>query len=295
MTPWLSLPPLSALRAFAAYVETGSVSAAGARLNVSHAAVSQQLRALETHLGVRLLDRSGRALELTTEGRLLADAVTAGFGGIARVVELLTGAEQSRPLQVTTTPSFAGGWLMPRLADFRSRHPEIDLAIDPSGAVKPLGPGGHDVALRYGNGDWAGTEAHLLVDSGLVVIAAPELVGGRAVGCVADLADLPWMQELGTNEATDFLERHGVARGAGGLTSLPGNMMIDAVRDGQGVAVIARAFVAADIAAGRLRLLFEDDSRKGYFLVTPQGVMRPAVKAFAQWALRQAAQDRRPT
>ena len=292
MTPWLSLPPLAALRAFAAYVETGSVAEAGKRLNVSHAAVSQQLRALETRLGVRLLDRSGRALALTPEGRLLADAATAGFGGIARVVELLTGAEQGRPLRITTTPSFAAGWLMPRLADFRARHPGIDLAIDPSGTLVPLGPGGHDIALRYGGGTWPGTDATLLIRSGIVVVAAPTLVGATPAGSVADLADLPWMQELGTNEATEFLERHGVARGAGaGMTSLPGNMMIDAARNGQGVAVIARAFVEADIAAGRLRLLYEDDARKGYFLVTPQGVLRPAARLFARWALRQAQKD----
>jgi LysR family glycine cleavage system transcriptional activator len=136
MTSWRSLPPLSALRAFAAFVDTGSVTRAGAELNVSHAAISQQLRTLETHLGLALFDRRGRELALTAEGRLLAEAATVGFDGIAKVVEVLTGAEAGRPLQITTTPSFAAGWLMPRLADFRAHHPEIDIAIDPSGALR---------------------------------------------------------------------------------------------------------------------------------------------------------------
>ncbi|HEX9859448.1 MAG TPA: LysR family transcriptional regulator [Paracoccaceae bacterium] len=291
MNPWQSLPPLSALRALVAFAETGAVAAAGARLNVSHAAISQQLRALEAHLGVALLDRSTRRLVLTPEGQRLADAAIAGFAGIARVVEDLTNADADRPLQITTTPTFASGWLMPRLADFRAHHRSVSLMIDPTPEVKPLGPGGIDIALRYGNGNWPGLEARLLVSTPLVVIAAPALVGDEPIARVADLAGYPWLQELGTNEATGFLERNGVTREETlGLTSLPGNLMLDAARDGQGVAVIARAFVEADIAAGRLRLLFEDSAREGYFLVTRPGILRPAARAFAIWALRQAGQ-----
>ncbi len=74
-----------------------------------------------------------------------------------------------------------------------------------------------------------------------------------------------------------------------GLTSLPGNLMIDAARDGHGVAVIARTFVEADIAAGRLRMLYEDDEREGYFLVTPPGLLRPPARIFAAWVMQQAA------
>lgn len=289
MTPWRTLPPLSALRAFAAFAETGSVTAAGERLNVSHPAISQQLRALEAHLGVALFGRTGRSLALTAEGRRLADAVTAGFGAIAGAVAELTAADEARPLQITTTPSFASGWLMPRLADFRARHPGLSLVIDPTAEVVTVGPGGVDIALRYGNGHWPGLDAQLLISTPIVVVAAPTLVGTGEIGSVADLACYPWFQEIGTNEATEYLERHGVTRGAGlGLTSLPGNLMVDAARDGQGVAVTARAFVESDIAAGRLRLLFEDRGREGYFLVTHRGVLTPAARAFAAWAKRQA-------
>lgn len=289
MIDWFSLPPLATLRAFAAFAESGSVTGAGARLNVSHAAISQQLRALEAHLGLALVDRSGRSLVLTAEGRRLAGAVADGFGGIARELALLTGAEADRPVQITTTPAFAAGWLMPRLADFRARQPGISLMIDASPELRPLGHGGIDIALRYGHGDWPGTESRLVLQTPVVVVAAPSLVGTGPITAVADLVDFPWLQELGTTEATGFLTRHGVAHNARrGLTSLPGNLMLDAVRDGQGVAVIARAFIEADIAAGRLRLLFQDDDREGYFLVTLPGVLRPPVKAFATWVIRQA-------
>ena len=90
---WSSLPPLAALRAFAAYTETRSVNAAGGLLNVSHAAISQQMRALESHLGVALLDRSGRKLALTHEGETLGRNLIEAFGSITQTVEALTGAE----------------------------------------------------------------------------------------------------------------------------------------------------------------------------------------------------------
>lgn len=287
---WRDLPPLNALKAFAAFAEAGSVAKAGALLGVSHAAISQQIRGLETQLGVTLVSRDGRELVLNPQGRALADAALSGLRSIAAVAGAMTGADAARALHITTTPSFAMGWLMPRLADFRSRHPEIDLVIDPTPALRQLGPDGADIAFRYGNGNWPGTVAELLIDSTIVAVAAPGLIAPQGGASVADLADVPWLQELGTGEATAFLQKYGVARGGRfGLTSLPGNLMLEAARAAQGVAVIARAFVEADIAAGRLHVLVEDNEREGYFLVLPKGVLRPPAKAFAQWARRQAA------
>ena len=110
---WHSLPSLGALRAFAALAETGSFARAGAALNVSHAAVSQRVRALEETLGVALLDRQGRSAVLTPEGLQLAAALDAAFQDIRRAVDDLTDIDASRPLQITTTPAFAVSWLMP--------------------------------------------------------------------------------------------------------------------------------------------------------------------------------------
>jgi LysR family glycine cleavage system transcriptional activator len=123
-----------------------------------------------------------------------------------------------------------------------------------------------------------------------VVVVAPSLVGNKPAADMAALARFPWMQELGTNEATAFLQARGLTQSAG-ITSLPGNMMIDAARDGQGIAVTARAIVDADIAAGRLLLLFEDDKDTGYYVVTPKGILRPAAQAFVRWAVRQAKES----
>lgn len=286
---WSALPSLSALKAFAAYAETRSVTKAGDALNVSHAAISQQLRSLEGDLGVALLDRSARRMTLTAEGETLARSLLDGFGVIAMTIEALTGADATRPLQISTTPTFASAWLMPRLSQFREKHPEISLTIDPSAIVQPLVPGGIDVALRYGSGDWPGLSAELLVRSPIVVVAAPQLVGTDDISSPADLREYHWLQELGTNEATDWFARHGVDRDAGrGYASLPGNLMLEAARAGQGIAITAGVFVEQDVEAGRLRVLFEDTQNKGYFLVTRPGVLRPPLKAFTTWLKREA-------
>ena len=286
---WSALPSLSALKAFAAYAETRSVTKAGDALNVSHAAISQQLRSLEGDLGVALLDRSARRMTLTAEGETLARSLLDGFGVIAMTIEALTGADATRPLQISTTPTFASAWLMPRLSQFREKHPEISLTIDPLAIVQPLVPGGIDVALRYGSGDWPGLSAELLVRSPIVVVAAPQLVGTDDISSPADLREYHWLQELGTNEATDWFARHGVDRDAGrGYASLPGNLMLEAARAGQGIAITAGVFVEQDVEAGRLRVLFEDTQKKGYFLVTRPGVLRPPLKAFTTWLKREA-------
>ncbi|MCA0919001.1 LysR family transcriptional regulator [Pseudooceanicola nanhaiensis] len=292
---WLSLPPLTALRAFAAFAEAGTMSGAGAALNVSHAAISQQIRALEEHMGLPLLDREAGRGALTPAGSTLALALAEGFDTIGRTVSALTGADAERPLQITTTPAFASGWLMPRLADFRARHPGVSLMLDPSPELKRIEPGGIDLGVRYGSGTWPGLEAELLVESSIAIVAAPELVGQGAYDAPAQLTAFHWLQELGTSEASDFLEEHGAALDRSkGVTSAPGNLMIEAARNGQGIAVVGRAFVEADIAAGRLRLLFEDRRKKGYYLVTRPGVARPPVRDFTRWLKAQArAQTRR--
>ena len=156
---WHELPSLTALRAFSALAETGSASAAGARLNVSHAAISQQIKALEGHMGLPLVDRSGRALALTKEGDVLAEALREGFGTIAQTVMQLTGADADRPLQISTTPQFATNWLMPRLADFQENQPDVDLMINPSPVLSDHGPGGIDLGIRFGLGVWDGLDA----------------------------------------------------------------------------------------------------------------------------------------
>jgi LysR family glycine cleavage system transcriptional activator len=115
---WRQMPALAALRAFEATARTGGFSAAARQLNVTHAAVAQQVRALETRLAVALVWRDGRGLRLTPEGQRLAVALNAGFATIRDGVRALTDGATQKPLTVTLPPAFAAEWLMPRLARF---------------------------------------------------------------------------------------------------------------------------------------------------------------------------------
>ncbi|MEL7090923.1 MAG: LysR family transcriptional regulator [Pseudomonadota bacterium] len=285
-------PPLAALRAFAAYVETGHVAEAGAALGVSHAAVSQQLKQLERHLGVALFDRSARAMQLTADGEILAQGCRDGFGSIGSAIDLVTGTEAARPLHVSPTPSFAAAWLMPRLPEFRAAHPGTDIILNPTAEQVNPQAGAVDLSIRYGQGPWPGLDSRLLMATPMVVVAAPRLVTGHRVHSVEDLSHLPWLEELGTTEGTAWLTRRGIAAGVQGpLTQVPGNLILDGARDGQGVAVTVRLFVEADLKAGRLVVIEEEDRPgAGYHLVMRPGVQRPPLRAFLRW-IQRAARD----
>ncbi len=293
---WQNLPSLGALRAFHALAENGTFTRAGAALNVSHAAVSQQVRALEDRLGVELVSRAGRRGTLTPEGERLAAALSTAFLGIQRAVDELTGADARRPLQVTTTAAFAMGWLMPRLSDFRHEHPEIELMLNPTAQFVELAPGGIDVAVRYGGGVWRGLDAELLLPTTIVIVAAPSLIGARRIAEPRDILDLPWLQELGTTEMSNWLRDRGViAPRKENVTHLPGHLVLEGLRSGDGVSLTARVLIEREIAAGRLIVLFEDAlPGLGYYIVTRPGVLRPPLKAFVAWLRRHARRDPLP-
>ncbi|MEM7744355.1 MAG: LysR substrate-binding domain-containing protein [Pseudomonadota bacterium] len=280
------LPPLTSLRAFEAAARHGSLSAAARELNVTHPAVAQQVRRLEQWLDTPLLARSGRGVATTVEGALLAEGLSSGFGALAQAVERLSATRTDRPLRLTTTPSFAAGWLVPRIAGFRSTNPGFELMINPTPDVIDLVADDYDLAVRYGSGDWPGLEAMRVVESNVVVVASPALVAASAIKTPADLCTLPWIQEFGTDEVRVWLASHGVETSAlPSLINLPGNLATDAVRAGQGAGLMARTWVADDIDEGRLVTLFEEeqDPALGYYVVHKPGPHRPILKSFLAW------------
>jgi LysR family transcriptional regulator, glycine cleavage system transcriptional activator len=287
---WRTLPPLAALRAFAALAATGSFTRAGAALNVSHAAVSQQVRALEDRLGVSLVARHGRRGALTAEGERLAAALETAFEAIGRAVDELTGGDASRPLHVSTTPAFATGWLMPRISAFRHEHPEVELMLNPTAETVELTPGGIDVAIRYGNGAWRGLDADLLLPTTYVLVAAPSLIAGRRIAEPRDILDLPWLQELGTNEMSAWLRERGVVTPKKeNITHMPGHLVHEGLRNGDGVSATSRVLVERELADGQLVVLFEEAPPDlGYYIVTRPGVQRPPLKTFLAWLKRHA-------
>ncbi|MCP4980356.1 MAG: LysR family transcriptional regulator [Gammaproteobacteria bacterium] len=290
---WRDLPSLNALKALAVLAETGSYSRAGEMLNVTHAAVMQQVKALEEHFGLQLVTRSGRNITLTEDGRMLALELEAGFNQIRHGVDTLARVQQNRPVQVTMSPAFAVKWLMPRLADFQIRHPEVTLLLNPNGKIMDLEPGGMDVAIRYCRSDTLTKDADVLIVLDLLVVGTRELVRAANISAPADLVHLPWLQELGTSEVPDWLTRHGVQLDRPLMIShMPGNLIMDAVKRGDGITYTARQWVEEEIRTGQLVELFPEERIGVFFIHTLPGEMRRSVRLFVNWLKRQALDER---
>jgi DNA-binding transcriptional LysR family regulator len=286
---WLKLPPLNSLRAFSAAAETGSYNLAADRLNVTHAAVSQQVKLLEKRLGVALVIRMGRGIQLTDEGVLLARELGIGFAALERGVERLSKNAADRPVQITMSPAFAVEWLMPRISEFQHKNPEITLLLNPTSEVVELRPGGIDVAIRYRDRRRPQRDVEPVLISDMIVIGAPSLLGDQNLRDPASLVDLPWLQELGTNEAADWFTYHGVVPDrALTVNHMPGNLIMDAVRRGDGITYTARAFFRDDLEAGKVVELFSEPLFGVYYVQTQQEHRRPAVKVFLDWLMSKA-------
>lgn len=286
---WNQFPTLNSLRAFATVAETLSISKAAASLNVTHAAVSQQVKALEDRMGLILLERKGKLVSLTTEGKSLARDLTRGFGVIHEGVKALRRAARERAVQVTMPPAFAMGYLMPRIAEFQHEHPEVTLMLNPTAEVIELTPGGIDVAIRYCDGVVPGMEVTPLLIADMVVVGARELVRRKNVNDAAALCDLPWLQELGSNDTNEWMTRQKVSPdNPMQVTYMPGSLIMDAVRRGHGLTFTARNFVEKDIEAGLLVELFAEADFGEYYIITRPGVLRPPVLSFVNWLKRQS-------
>lgn len=282
---WRTLPSLAALRAFDALARTGSLSAAGRSLNVTHAAIAQHLRALEAHFGEPLALRDGQAMRLTETGRELATALGEGFDIISEGVTRLTERQADAPVNVTLTPTFAEAWLMPRIGGFWQAHPEVDLRLMPSVRLVDLRRDQIDVAIRFGNGDWPGLEVEPLSMDAFVVIGAPGYAGEGT-----DFTGKKWLYSRPASEQEVWGRKIGVDYNTDPAQEMPNNsLVLSAVRAGLGLSIQSRALVEADLASGQLVALLEGDAGGlGYYILTRPGVLRPGTKAFIRWLKRYA-------
>ncbi len=285
MVDWLHLPPLSALRAFAATAEAGSFSQAARGLNVTHAAVVQQVRALENHLSVSLVAREGRGIVLTAEGHQLATALAEAFGQIDAGVKALRTGDADRPVRITLTASFAAQWLMPRLRDFWEKHPDIAISLHPDARVTDLRREGMDVGIRYGKGKWPGVQSVFLASARLVVAGAPSLVAESGTLSVDQMKEMDWIIARDWPEQNTYLKSLGLDPEKLSQTEFPNEeLSIAAARQGLGLVIESIALMEDDIREDRLRLVRDSkDSLSAYYIATLPGPQRPAVRAFVRW------------
>ncbi len=171
----MSRLPLHTLPSFRVIARTGNRRAAAEEMHLTHSAVSQQLRQLESALGVELFDRRARRIVLNAAGAALLQAVGPALDQIDAGVRAATAAAAGTEtrLRVTLLPSFAQRWLLPRMGHWHARHPDIAVELDASQQVVDLQREGFHAAIRQGAGQWRGLRAELLIDSPKVPVGAP--------------------------------------------------------------------------------------------------------------------------
>ena len=291
------LPPLKTLPSFDVAARLLSFSAAAGELHLTHGAVSRQMKALEDHLGVRLFRRRGRGLELTDAGAALLPAVRTALDVVEAGARQVSGTGRSGSLVVSCLPTFMMRWLIPRLYDFKARHPGIDIRLSASSAPVAFARDGVDLAIRIGLGAWPpGVEALPFLEEEIGPVCSPALARRRSMKMPGDLRHHTLLHTDTRPEAwADWAARRGVS----GLPvgRLAGTrfehfyFMLEAAVGGLGVAMAPKPLVAEDLKLGRLvaPLGFVPSGRR-YCVVHPaEAADLPAVRAFRTWIVRTAA------
>ena len=182
------LPPLTSLRAFDAVARSSSLRDAATELSLTASAVSHQIRNLEEHLGVALLRRRGRGVELTPAGTMFASHVQRAFGELHHGVRALVEGPDSRTLRVSVTPVFGTEILMPRLTEFERTHPGLRVQLEMSEVLADFSDEPVDVAICAGLPPPASLYSEDLVTVHATPVCSPKLLAGpRPLRRVEDL------------------------------------------------------------------------------------------------------------
>jgi LysR family transcriptional regulator, glycine cleavage system transcriptional activator len=292
--------PLNALRAFALVLERGGVRAAARELAVSHSAVSRHLRELESWLGVGLFEKRDRGgLRPTAHGRLLAEASRSALHAIQQAVDAVREQRSSHSLSVSTTPSFAARWLLPRLPALERAYPRLEISVVVDQRLDEPGSFPCDIAIRTGKGPWPGLLAEVLMKECLYPVMSPAL--WRQSGRPTDPSQLRGLRLLHDRDPNAswqlWREKYGpatldVRRGPRFASS---DLALRAAAQGLGVALARDRLAQDELASGALLRPFGAhaiDLGAAYWIVRPHGgAPREAVRTFTAWVRQQAARQ----
>ncbi len=288
-------PPFGGLKAFYEVGLTGSAVEAAARLKVTPSAISHQLRALETELGVRLIENRKGKLFLTADGKQFFGQIRDPMATIVRATDLVRSSPARKRVTVTLTPSFAAEWFLHRITDLEKTHGDIEVNMVTTTRVVDLDREGVDLAIRRGAGQWPGTIADPLLAEVIVPVIAPSLLSSLKARNLEELLSTArilgntnvegewdrWCQSCGY-KSPDLSQRY----------NLPTyELSIQAARDGLGVALARRPLADSDLETGRLVQPFSQITtaqvETGYYVVRPNEQMSSVVKRFHNWLLTQ--------
>lgn len=292
------LPTLNAVKAFEAAARSNSLTRAAEELFVTPGAVSQQVKALETELGLRLFLRERQRLVITDAGREYLAVVREALDQIALGTERLTRRQHSGVLTVSVSPDFAAKWLVGRLGRFAERHPEIELRVAASDQHVDFVRDDADLAVRHGDGRWPDLEVERLCAEQLFPVCSPKLIRGRKRKTSAsDLLNFPLLRLGDWTNWGRWFEAAGVTtRAMSGPVINRASMLIDAAIDGQGIALARTALAAMDLIQGRLVRPVDVSlgMRNTYWIVSPKAIaIAPKIARFRQWLRTEAEDDSR--
>jgi LysR family glycine cleavage system transcriptional activator len=289
------LPPLNAIRFFEAAARNRSFVRAAEELHVTPAAVSQQIKQLEDHLGVALFKR-GKTLGLSESANDVLHLVSEAFDQLERAMLKIRSGSKMGPLIVSTPPAFAARWLIPRMDDFHAAHPEIEIHLRATRRPVDFSVEDVDVAIRFGSGDYSGLEVEQLMPETIVAVAVPELAA--SIQSPADLAGFnliedDWHIMRGMfPEWETLLATLGVAAHPLRIRRFSdAELAIQAAVTGLGVTLGWHSLVANDLKAGRLVRILNHTipTDLGYHVVMPKNrTLLDKVTAFRAWLFEQA-------
>lgn len=282
------LPPLNPLRAFEAAARRGSISAAARELNVTHGAVSHQIKTLEETLKAALFERGGKRLKLTPQGALLLPAVSSAFDGIAAATALMNRPSTSGRLRISCVPALLSLWLIPRMNSFSEQYPEISLTLTSSNDADLIHSPDVDVAILYGHGGWRDCWTRQWSTLQLFPVVSPSLLNSRPLRSIRDLRDHVLLHGDDGREWNTWLaaaDQLDLPRGREHFMS-DARLSTEAARHGQGVALGDSITASSLIAAGELIIPFDlSVPASDAFYVATRNEMRaaPIVRVFIDW------------
>jgi LysR family glycine cleavage system transcriptional activator len=290
--------PLIGLRAFAEVGRYGSVKIAAERMGVTSGAVSQQIKLLEARIGVILFTRERHGVRLTEAGTQAHPSLLRAFDQIEATLATLEAIKARPRLTISTLPSFAASWLVPRLGRFTERHPEIEIRVEASSGLVDLRRDRADIAIRHGLGDYPGLDAHPLFALTLLPVTSPALLArGPAISEPIDCLAYPLLQDSARADWTLWLKALGVVddpRASQGPSFADDFLLIRAAEAGQGLALIRDVHARDEIAAGRLALALDRPwpTRFAYYVIALPDAekRRPEIAAFFAWVTEEARQ-----
>lgn len=290
------LPPLVWLKAFESAARHASFTLAAQELGLTQAAVSQQIKGLETRLGTKLFQRQQRGVALSAEGSAYLPHVQSAFAGLARSTQELFGRRTSQPMTVLSPISFACLWLAPRLAEIAAAAQ--GLSIDITTMHMPDAYEASDAVfdIRFGLGDWPGRTACRLTTERLTPVVAPSLLKASAKREPGIWQRLPLLAVRGAREMwPDWFALAGVPPHSAARYRFDSFIAaMTAAEAGAGILLGSRPLI--DRALGKKALValsgLELQSSAGHFLTYAAGrPMSPAQAAFLAALQRAAGQS----